>query len=309
MNNDQSRNEYLQRIHKVQDYIEENLTGALVLSELADIAGFSKYHFHRIFSAITNETLLQYVNRIKMERAAFLLLHHPDTNMTDIAYRFGFTDSAVFSRSFKHYYGVSPTEYKNQNSKNCKDPPARSQYNKSALNQNIGSGTMDTKARNVEIISVDMQVIYIRYTGTYQGLAAAMPGMMERLYGFAMSNNLLEPGKTKILSAYHDNPELTDETQLRTSLCMTIQNGVTVAESSGIGSMKITGKYAVGHFELMQNEYAAAWKYMFGEWLPSSGQKPRDTFPFEAYESDPATSPGGKQLIDIYLPVEPLGKI
>lgn len=273
MDNSSSRNEYLQRIHKVQDYIEENLTGTLVLSELADIAGFSKYHFHRIFSALTNETLLQYVNRIKMERAAFLLLHHPDTNMTDIAYRFGFTDSAVFSRSFKHCYGVSPTEYKNQNSKNCKDPSAHSQYNKSALNQNVGSGTMETKARNVEIISVDMQVIYIRYTGTYPGLAAAMPGMMERLYGFAMSNNLLEPGKTKILSAYHDNPEMTDETQLRTSLCMTIPNGVTVAESSGIGNMKITGKYAVGHFELMQNEYAAAWKYMFGEWLPSSGYR------------------------------------
>lgn len=166
---------------------------------------------------------------------------------------------------------------------------------------------METKARNVEIISVDMCVIYLRYTGTYQGLAAAMPGMIERLYGFAMSNNLLEPGKTKILSAYHDNPEMTDELQLRTSLCITIPNGVTIAESSDIGSMRITGKYAVGHFELMQNEYAAAWKYMFGEWLPSSGQKPRDTFPFEVYVSD--TTPDNKQLVDIYLPVEPLGKI
>lgn len=307
MNNDQSRKEYLQRIHKVQDYIEENLTDTLVLSELADIAGFSKYHFHRIFSGITNETLLQYVNRIKMERAAFLILHHPDTNMTDIAYRFGFTDSAIFSRSFKHYYGVSPTEYKNQNSKNCKDPLAGSLYNESVLNQNIRSGTMETKAKNVEIISVDICVIYLRYTGTYQGLMAAMPGMMERLYGFAMSNNLLIPENTKILSAYHDNPEMTDESQLRTSLCITIPNGVTVVESTDIGIMEITGKYAVGHFEIMQNEYAAAWKYMFGEWLPSSGQKPRDTFPFEVYVSN--TAPDRKQLVDIYLPVEPLGKI
>ncbi|MDL2218713.1 AraC family transcriptional regulator, partial [Christensenellaceae bacterium OttesenSCG-928-M15] len=198
---------YLQRIHKVQDYIEENLNDNFVLSELADIAGFSKYHFHRIFSAITNETLLQYINRIKLERAAFLILHHPNTNMTDITYRFGFTDSAIFSRSFRSYYGVSPTEYRNQDSKNCKDPTETSQYTKSAINQNIGSDTMETKARSVEIISVDMRVIYLRYTGTYQGLAAAMPGMMERLYGFAMNNNLLEPGKTKILSAYHDNPE------------------------------------------------------------------------------------------------------
>lgn len=307
MSNFQSDDEYLRRIHKVQDYIEENLNNNFVLSELADIAGFSKYHFHRIFSAITNETLLQYITRIKLERAAFLILHHPDTNMTDIAYRFGFTDSAVFSRSFKSYYGVSPTEYRNQDSKNCKDPAQISYYTKSMINQNSRSGTMETKARNVEIISVDMRVIYLRYTGTYQGLAVAMPGMMERLYGFAMSNNLVEPGKMKILSAYHDNPEMTDELQLRTSLCITIPNGVTIAESSDIGIMEITGRYAVGHFELMQNEYATAWKYMFGEWLPSSGQKPRDTFPFEVYVSEP--TPDSKQLVDIYLPVEPLGKI
>lgn len=309
MNNDQSRNEYLRRIHKVQDYIEENLTDTLILSELADIAGFSKYHFHRIFSAITNETLFQYANRIKLERAAFLILHHSDINMTDIAYRFGFTDSAIFSRSFKHYYGISPTEYKNQNSKNCEDPSAGSLYNESVLNQNIWRETMQIKVRNVEIISVDLRVIYLRYTGTYQGLAFAMPGMMERLFSFAVSNNLLEPEKMKILSVYHDNPEMTDETQLRTSLCISIPKGIPVTESNDIGGMEITGKYAVGHFDLMQNEYANAWQYMFGEWLPGSGQKPRDTFPFEVYLNDPAVSPDGKQLVDIYLPVEPLGKI
>lgn len=73
MDKRQSKNEYLRRIHKVQDYIEENLSYTLVLAELADIAGFSKYHFHRIFRAITNESLLQYVNRVKLERAAFLI--------------------------------------------------------------------------------------------------------------------------------------------------------------------------------------------------------------------------------------------
>jgi AraC-like DNA-binding protein len=45
MSNKQSRDEYLRRIHKVQDYIEENLNNTLILSELTDIAGFSKYHF------------------------------------------------------------------------------------------------------------------------------------------------------------------------------------------------------------------------------------------------------------------------
>jgi len=207
---------------KVQDYIEENLNDNLVLSELADVAGFSKYHFHRIFSAITDETFLQYISRIKMERATFSLIHRPQISVTDIAYHFGFTDSAIFSRSFKNYYGVSPTEYRNQYSNNCKDPTVTSQYTKSTLNQNIGKDIMEIKSNKVDIENVKLRIAYVRYTGSYQGLAVAFPGMMERLYTFAMSQNLMQPGVTKILTVYHDNPEMTDETQLRTSLCITV---------------------------------------------------------------------------------------
>ena len=48
MESKQSRNEYLQRIYKVQDYIESNMNDSLSIEELADVAGFSKFHFHRI---------------------------------------------------------------------------------------------------------------------------------------------------------------------------------------------------------------------------------------------------------------------
>ncbi len=306
MDKRQSKNEYLRRIHKVQDYIEENLSYTLVLAELADIAGFSKYHFHRIFRAITNESLLQYVNRVKLERAAFLINNRTDITITDIAYNFGFTDSAVFSRSFKKYYGLSPTQYKKQNSKKCKDIVENQRYNGGELKNKKGDVVMNIKAE-VETMTMDeMRVIYIRYTGKYQGSAEAMPAMMGKLFNFAMSQNLLGSGKTKILTIYHDNPEMTDERKLRTSLCMSIPNDALLKESDDIGSMSITGKYAVGHFEIYQNEYGAAWDYMYGEWLLNSGYTPRDAVPFEVYVSDPNVNPGGKQLVDIYLPIEHL---
>lgn len=104
MTNSQSKKEYLRRIHKVQDYIEAHVCDSLSLEELAAIAGFSKYHFHRIFKGIVNESLLQYVNRLKLEKALNFLIHRPDLTVTDIAYQFGFTDTAIFSRAFKNYY-------------------------------------------------------------------------------------------------------------------------------------------------------------------------------------------------------------
>ena len=121
MSDSKSTQEYTRRIQKVQDYIEDNIDKHLSLEELSNEAGFSKYHFSRIFQAIIQEPLAHYVNRIRMERALFLLAHRTDKNMTDIAYELGFTDSAIFSRAFKNYHGISPREYRQEYSKNCKE--------------------------------------------------------------------------------------------------------------------------------------------------------------------------------------------
>lgn len=106
------KDEYIARIQKVQDYIEENYQKTMSTEELAEVAGFSKYHFNRIFKSVLQESLLQYVNRIRLEYSLFMLAHRQDFNMTDIAYELGFADSAVFSRAFKNHYGISPLTYR-----------------------------------------------------------------------------------------------------------------------------------------------------------------------------------------------------
>ena len=308
MTNEQSHVEYMRRIHKVQDYIESNLYRTLLLDDLASVAGFSKFHFHRIFSGIVNESLHQYVNRLKVERAASFLLHRSEMAVTDIAYHCGFSDSAVFSRAFKNYYDVSPTEFKNR--KNHKDQSGSPQYNENVSNTEWVGTEMNIKP-NIEITTIDeMCVAYVRYTGTYRDLAIAFPRMMEKLYGFILKRGLAEQGNSKLLTIYHDNHEITDESQLRTSLCVTIPNTPDISDDGDIGSMIISsGKYAVGHFEIFGSGFAAAWGYMYSEWLPNSGYQPRDTFPFELYVNDPRTHPQGKYLLDIYIPIEPLGRL
>lgn len=309
MRDSRCRDEYLRRIHAVQDAIETQPDNAPDLTELAEIAGFSKYHFHRIFRAMTGETLWQYVSRVKLERAAAYLAHSPHIPVTDIAYHFGFADSAAFSRSFKNRFGVSPIVFRRQHSKNCKDCVLSPLYTRDARKPEIGRDSMGIQATGVDIAELDLRVIYVRHTGRYQELAAVIPGMIQKLFGFAMGNQLLEAGGTKILSVYHDNPDLTDDALLRTSLCITINKTAKVEPAGDIGVMDIGGQYAVGHFELPIGEYAAAWQHMYGEWLPNSGYQPRDAFPFEVYLSDPSQNPGGNQLLDVCVPVEPMGKI
>ncbi|MGG0707698.1 AraC family transcriptional regulator [Bacillus paramobilis] len=295
MESKQSRNEYLRRIYKVQDYIEAHINDSLSIEELADVAGFSKFHFHRIFKGIVDEPLSRYVNRLKLERATHLLTYRTDMTITNIAYHFGFTDSAVFSRTFKNYYGVSPSQYRNDNSKNCKDVRRTSQYNKCK------------KVRgNVEIVTADdIHVAYIRHIGTYEELTIAFPKMIEKLFHYAAKENCHVFEDTKVLTIYHDHHEFTEDNHLRTSLCIKIPDGSAV-ETSDIGIMVIpSGKYAVGHFEIFQDEYKGAWDFLYGEWLPNSGYKPRDSYLFEVYKNDPRQHPKNKHIVDIYVPIEP----
>ncbi|MGH0432225.1 AraC family transcriptional regulator [Bacillus hominis] len=295
MESSQSRNEYLRRIYKVQDYIESHINDSPSVEELANVAGFSKFHFHRIFKGIVDEPLSRYVNRLKLERATHLLTYRTDMTITDIAYHFGFTDSAVFSRTFKSHYGVSPSYYRNHNSKNCKDVRGTSQYNECK------------KVRgNVEIVTADnINVAYIRHVGTYKDLAIAFPKMIEKLFHYASEQNYYVFEDTKVLTIYHDHHEFTEDNHLRTSLCITIPNGVEEGNSE-IGLMTIpSGEYAVGHFEISQDEYKGAWNFLYGEWLPNSGYKPRDSYPFEVYRNDPGQHPENKHVVDIYVPIEP----
>ncbi|NMM61737.1 AraC family transcriptional regulator [Clostridium sp. P21] len=307
MSEQKCQEEYIRRIHKVQDYIENHLEQYPSIEELADAAGFSKYHFSRIFQGILHEPLAHYVNRIRMERALFLLAHRTDKNMTDIAYELGYTDSAVFSRAFKNYYGVSPREYRKEYSKNCKDSFLLSEYNKNTAKKewagNLFPVTGQITIENLE----EKQVAYVRHTGTYETLAKEYVNLMQTLFAHAKKQNLLVDGKNLLLAMYHDNPEFGEESQFRTSLCLTVPEDIGVQEDGILGTMKLEGGlYAVGHFQIQQEQYSDAWNYMYQEWITGSGYVPRNSYPFEVYRNDARVSESHIHEVDIYIPIEPI---
>src|SRR5271166_4441263 len=93
----QASSEYSRRIDRVIDYLRENLHRPVKLGELAHVACFSEFHFHRIFGAVSGETLNNFTKRLRLEKAA-RLLRYSDQNLTDIALDCGFS-SATFSRA------------------------------------------------------------------------------------------------------------------------------------------------------------------------------------------------------------------
>src|SRR5215831_15184056 len=120
----QANSEYAQRINRVIDYLRENLNRQVKLEELAKVACFSEFHFHRIFKAVSGETLNNFTNRLRLEKAA-RLLRFSDKRLTAIALDCGFSSSATFSRAFRSGYGTSPRQFRKsgeiKNSKICKE--------------------------------------------------------------------------------------------------------------------------------------------------------------------------------------------
>ncbi len=117
-----SQKEYISRINKVIDYINDNISEKNNLEKLAEIACFSQYHFHRIFTAIIKETPVDFLLRLRLEKAANIFLTNNEISITQIAFDCGFTSVAIFSRLFKQHFNLSPKQFRDelQKSKNSK---------------------------------------------------------------------------------------------------------------------------------------------------------------------------------------------
>jgi AraC family transcriptional regulator len=326
MKNQALRNEYTARINRVIDYIEQNLDRPLTLEELAGVANFSKFHFHRIFAAQIGETLNQFIQRIRIERAAVLLVNNPHKSITEVAFDCGFSGSAPFARAFKDTFGMSASRWRSGGCSESKIDQTDRKNHQPVGNPGkafqvsifyLGSTTQTTRWRiqmqkktgfNCEVTVRDcptMTAAYVRHVGPYAGNEALFKELYDKLLRWAGSRNLLNFPETKLFTIYHDNPEITDEDKLRISVCITVPEDTQVGGE--IGKMSIpAGQYGIGHFELSSDEFGEAWNALYAGWLPESGYQPDDRPCFELSLNDYQDHPEHKHVVDIYVPVKPL---
>ncbi|UCH14787.1 MAG: AraC family transcriptional regulator [Bacteroidales bacterium] len=312
--------EYKSRINRVFDYIEQNISKRFSLDELASVSNFSKFHFHRIFHGMTGETPFQFILRVRLERAATYLAANPKKTISEIADECGFSDQATFAKSFRNHFKMSATDWRKN--KSIYQSNLGKTFNN--FNQTIGNKTQSefqpsmyycnqsktikwrttmelNKSTEVKELP-EMTVAYVRHIGPYKGDSKLFEKLFNKLFTWAGPRGLAQQQNMKSIIVYHDDPEVTEAEKLRTSVSITVPEDTKV--DGEIGKMVIPGgKYMIARFDLTTKNFQAAWDWVYGKWLPTSGYQPDDRPCFEMYGEECTKE---KFIVDICVPVKPL---
>lgn len=277
------------RINRVLLHIQEHMDEYLSIDELAKIACFSSFHFHRIFRAYTGESVHKYQRRIRLERAA-LQLFHTEESITTIALETGFETSASFAKAFKANFQKTPSEFRLAKRIQIEHASFISQKSLSK------EKTMTPEFRDLS----EQTVLFVRKVGAYSHAASDAWNSLMR---FAYPNRLIEK-ETQMIGISHDSPDVTEEDKLRYDACITIDKAV---ETEGeVGTQTIAGgRYAVflhkGAYENFNQTYQA----IYSGWLPQSGEKLRGVLGFERYlNRDPRRTKPENLRTEIFIPIQ-----
>ena len=145
----------------------------------------------------------------------------------------------------------------------------------------------------------ERSIACIHHVGPYNQIG----GAFEKVFQWAGPKGLIQFPETKTIAVYYSDAEKVDESELRSSACMTVPEGT---EGDGeVETMTIPGgRFAVAHVEIDGSEFGDAWDKLVGEWIPENGYKPDDSrLCYELYLNDHEQHPEKKFIVDICEPV------
>lgn len=288
---------YQERLLRVLVHVQNHLDEALCLEDLAEVACFSPYHFHRVFRGMVGESLMEYVRRLRLERAA-LRLKTTDQPVTRIAFEAGYETHEAFTRAFRAMFEDSPSGYRERQRSADTLPTAApgSRATHAGVPAFTGGCKMEVRIEQVQPI----HVAFVRHVGPYAEVGAAW----NKLCAWAGPRGLLGPGLL-VLGLCHDDPEVTPPDRIRYDACIAVGDDVQPEGEIGIQDVA-GGEYAVtvhrGPYERLADTYAA----MCGQWMPGSGRQPRSSPSFEIYHNSPETTPPEQLITEVHVPLEPL---
>ena len=289
---------YDHRINRAIRLIDRRIEQDLSLRRLADEAGISPFHFHRVFSALTGESVHTMTTRMRMQRALALARRGKRPQWKAVAVAVGYRSPDVFSRAFKRHFGCTPARFDLE--KWWSERPDR----------DAAMSVSRYFLRPVPILPADFcvelgtrpaaELIVSRATGGYLDpgkLVAAYERMSDasRRLGVAM------PGR--LSGASQDDPETTPLSHCRYDFSLEVPAG-TKAPQGLDAARRDRGRWALARVAGDLQAVDRAWNLLFKSWLPASGLNLREAPAEEIYHQTPNEIGWDRFDLTLALPLE-----
>ncbi|MCU0829335.1 MAG: AraC family transcriptional regulator [Tabrizicola sp.] len=271
------------RLIRVLDYIHDNPAGDLSLDALSDVAAMSRFHWHRVFRALTGETLAQAVRRIRMHRASYLLAMTA-TPVPDVAASVGMANLTSFRRVFAEHFGMTPAAFRKRGELR---PFVRNERPRITLMYPVAIRT----AGPLRLAAVPHKGPYFEISRAFATLSAVM----------ASRDLFAKAGR--MVGVFYDDPQTIPWPELRSHAGFEVTADAPIAAPLEEVLLP-AGKRAVLTFRGPYAGLPAAYDQLFGIWLPASGEEPADSPSFEVYLNSPMDTAADDLVTELHLPLK-----
>jgi AraC family transcriptional regulator len=279
------------QIQETLQFIEKNLNEELTIELLAKIAGYSKFHFSRIFKVYVGESVMDYVTRLKIEKSSFELIG--EKSIIDIAFNFGYKTPTGYNKAFKKSFGISPSQYKKE---------------KINFLKNFKRNLMNTP----QIIQLEEKyIVYERAIGAYEKADIAWENLSTKLNLLGKDTTIsetifIEEKDGEYYGVCHDDPTVTKEENIRYDAAISWEKGIIDFLSyHGFDTKTLeAGKYATVTYEGNPNKNLDTWFALYN-WCEENGYEFKNLPPFEKYLNiTKVLNQPEKQITQIYIPIK-----
>lgn len=291
----QNRLSYEERLSRVQTYIHNHLSEDLDLNRLAEIACLSPHHWHRIYHGVFGETVAATVKRVRLHTAAGMLANSKIA-IDKIARECGYANLQSFTRIFAERYGMPPAQYRREGSHQ-----RFANADANAFSQSSGAGPHTDWQVRIETVPEQM-LLTVEHQGSFMEIGKAF----DRLFGWLAVRNLITPD-VRLIGLYYQDPFAVSEEELRSKAGALVPGKIDL--STPVEQTKVAGgRYAVLRYQGPYADMRSAYLWLFGKWLPQSGEELRDGPVFEEYLNNPRDTAPSDLLTDIYMPLQDLAE-
>jgi AraC family transcriptional regulator len=254
-------------MQRVLAHVDANLEGDLGLEALARVAAFSPYHLHRQFSAIFGISLHRYVQLARLKRASWRLAYRGGAPVTGIAFDAGYEAPDSFARAFRQRVGQSPSAFR--------EGPDWSAWATAMAPLAVARSRIMQQTFSIEDVAVgEDAAVPIAYMA-HRGDPAQLGETIRRFIAWRKARGV-RAADHATYTIFHTDPDAVAPEAYRLDLATAMRRALTAADEGVEAGTIPQGRCAVLRVVGNSDDLRPATTFLYGEWLPASGEDLRD---------------------------------